>query len=127
MEFQRDDESLRKYWDMVGEAPKKVKGGKVGYIVKSGLLFRIFDQRRNRNARKQLLVPGKLTDKVLAVAHDGLLSGHCGIKRTLERVASNFYWPDMPNDVRRYCRSCDISKKASQEEYKEKHHCRGCQ
>ena len=111
MEFQREDESLRKYWDMVGEAPKKVKGGKVGYIVKSGLLFRIFDPRRNRNARKQLLVPGKLTDKVLAVAHDGLLSGHCGIKRTLERVASNFYWPDMPNDVRRYCRSCDICQK----------------
>jgi len=47
------------------------------------------------------------------VAHDGLLSGHCGIKRTLERVMSNFYWKEVTDDVRRYCRSCDICQKTA--------------
>ena len=62
---------------------------------------------------KQLMVPEKLISKVLSVAHDGLLSGHCGIKRTRERVMSNFYWKDVASDVKRYCRSCEVCQKTA--------------
>ena len=39
------------------------------------------------------------------------LSGHCGIKRTLERCYQIFHWKDVSEDVRRYCKSCDICQK----------------
>jgi hypothetical protein len=45
------------------------------------------------------------------LAHDSILSGHCGIRRTLNRVTSNFFWPGVGKDVARYCRSCDICQK----------------
>ena len=102
-EFQRDDPNLQKYWKMVGEEPKATRSGNIRYQEKSGLLYRVFKPKKKaRNPTKQLLVPQKLTMKVLAIAHDGLLSGHCGIKRTTDRVMSNFYWADVTNDVKHY-------------------------
>ncbi len=110
-EFQRDDPSLQRFWKLAGQKSMATRGGAVRYMEEAGLLFRLFERHESGNTAKQLLVPQKLTGKVLSVAHDGLLSGHCGIKRTLERVVSNFYWKDVSNDVRRYCRSCDVCQK----------------
>ena len=113
-EFQQDDPKLRKYWEMVTEEPRVIKGGQISFEEKNGLLYRKFEPVGKRTITKQLMVPQKLTRKVISVAHDGLLSGHCGIKRTLERVLSNFHWKDVSEDVRRYCKSCDICQKTVQ-------------
>ena len=47
----------------------------------------------------------------MSVAHDTITGGHLGIKKTREKIMSNFYWPGMYEDVARYCRSCDICQK----------------
>ena len=44
----------------------------------------------------------------MSVAQDTITGGHLGIKKTREKIMSNFYWPGMYEDVARYCRSCDI-------------------
>ena len=110
-ELQRDDIKLTKYWKLVTEVPKVIKGGQVSYEEKNGLLYRVLKSSKTNNSTKQLMVPKKLIRKVIAVAHDGLLNWPCGIKRTLERVLSNFHWKDVSEDVRRYCKSCDICQK----------------
>ncbi|GFS17524.1 Gypsy retrotransposon integrase-like protein 1 [Elysia marginata] len=38
--------------------------------------------------------------------------GHSvSIKRTKDKVLSNFYWPGVDGDVTRYCRSCDVCQR----------------
>ena len=47
----------------------------------------------------------------MSVAHDTITGCHLGIKKTREKIMSNFYWPGMYEGVARYCRSCDICQK----------------
>ena len=47
----------------------------------------------------------------MSVAHDTITGGHLGIKKTREKIMSNFYWPGMYEYVARYSRSCDICQK----------------
>jgi len=44
-------------------------------------------------------------------AHAGVMSGHQGVHRTLERVVKSFCWLGMSNDVNNFCHSCDICQR----------------
>ena len=52
-----------------------------------------------------------LREKVMKLAHDTVMSGHQGCKKTKDRIWSNFWWSGMGDDVKRYCRSCDICQR----------------
>lgn len=41
------------------------------------------------------------------MAHDEILAGHQGVKRTMHRVLAEFYWPELQSDVKRFVNSCD--------------------
>ena len=60
---------------------------------------------------KQVLVPTGLRPKILSLAHDMPFSAHMGIKRTLVRITSSFYWPGISRDVKTYCKSCNVCQK----------------
>ncbi|GFR95663.1 Gypsy retrotransposon integrase-like protein 1 [Elysia marginata] len=47
----------------------------------------------------------------MSVAHDSLTGANLGIRRTKDKVLSNFYWPGVDGDVTRYCRSCDVCQR----------------
>ena len=47
----------------------------------------------------------------MKVAHDTIMAGHQGVKKTYERVCAKFYWPGIHKDVTLYCRSCDICQR----------------
>ncbi|GFO45967.1 gypsy retrotransposon integrase-like protein 1 [Plakobranchus ocellatus] len=47
----------------------------------------------------------------MSVAHDSITGAHLGIRRTKDKVQSNFYWPGVNGDVTRYCRSCDVCQR----------------
>ncbi|KAF6030922.1 hypothetical protein EB796_010766 [Bugula neritina] len=57
------------------------------------------------------MVPSSLRKEVLQKAHDCIMSGHLGVKKTTDRVLSNFFWPGLNGDVVRFCQSCDICQK----------------
>ena len=42
------------------------------------------------------------------------MSGHLGIKKTLDRVVAEFFWPGICGDVARFCKSCDICQRTIQ-------------
>ena len=50
----------------------------------------------------------------MKIAHDGLMSGHQGITKTTDKILTQFYWPGLGEDVRHYCRSCDICQRTIQ-------------
>ena len=49
--------------------------------------------------------------RVMEVAHDSICGGHLGVKKTKDKIQTNFYWPRMHNDVIGFCRSCDVCQK----------------
>ena len=49
---------------------------------------------------QQVVVPNGLRNKVMALAHDSILGGHLGTKRTVDKVLSNFFWPGVGSDVK---------------------------
>ena len=57
---------------------------------------------------KQIMVPKCFRVRVMEVAHDSIFGGHLGVKKTKDRIQTNFYWPRMHNDVSGFCRSCDV-------------------
>ena len=59
----------------------------------------------------QLVLPANLREGVMEVAHDSILGGHLGGKKTLDRVTSNFHWPGVADNVQRYVQSCDICQR----------------
>jgi len=54
-----------------------------------------------------IYIPEKLRLEILQRYHDSPAAGHLGVKRTLELISRNFWWPKMETDVRAFIKSCD--------------------
>lgn len=59
----------------------------------------------------QLIVPEMYREDVMKLAHESLMAGHMATSRTTSRILSEFYWPGVESDVKRFCRSCDICQR----------------
>ena len=108
---QREDESLRKYWDRDGVL---VKGqAEISFEEKSGVLYRLYKHPYVNGGKplKQVMVPEKLRRPIMEVAHGSIMGGHMGIKKTSDEIQSAFYWPGIQGDVTRFCKSCDVCQK----------------
>jgi hypothetical protein len=112
---QQEDVSLNKLRQSADEGTVKdrVKGGTSKFIYKKGLLYREFSSPRVESGKlfTQLVVPETYRSKVLHLAHESLMSGHLGPKRTVSRVLTAFFWPGVQADGIRHCRSCDICQR----------------
>ncbi|XP_053393870.1 eukaryotic translation initiation factor 3 subunit A-like [Mercenaria mercenaria] len=90
---------------------KQCRGkGSVRFEIRNRLLYREYTAQ-NLDKSRQLIVPKCLRETVMKVAHDSLLSGHLGIRKTSDRVLGEFYWPGVMAEVRRYCQSCSICQR----------------
>ena len=56
----------------------------------------------------QLVVPQQYRKMEMKLAHESILSGHLAVKRTIQKVLSEFFWPGIASDIKRFCQSCDI-------------------
>ena len=74
-------------------------------------LYRFYKPSDKEDTMKQLMVPTKYRPQILKLGHDCAMAGHLGVRKTLDRILVNFFWPGMFGDVRRYCRSCDICQR----------------
>ena len=104
-EMQEQDLTLKTYWELAKQ--KDMEVGNIEFLVKKDLLYRKFKSKDGREVKLQLMAPELLREKIIELAHDGLLSAHLGSKKTLDRVTSNFYWRGVGDQVKRYCMSCD--------------------
>ena len=103
----QEDPSLSKY--MTEKAPLVWNGKEVSHVKRKGVLYRITKKIDvEKEELKQILVPKDLKKKVMEVAHDTMLAGHMRVKKTEDRILTNFYWPGIHQDVASFCRSCDV-------------------
>jgi hypothetical protein len=104
---QQSDPTFSVLWQKAGG--NSAEAGKAKFEIKGGLLYRRHGDFKEGNS--QLVLPQQLSDEVLKLAHDCILGGHQGIKKTYERVAAHFYRPGIHADVDRYCKSCDMCQR----------------
>ncbi|MCG8096943.1 MAG: DDE-type integrase/transposase/recombinase [Candidatus Thiodiazotropha endolucinida] len=113
---QVDDPTLENIRKRVVSGNKTVSRGlnrgETRFIEKKGLAYREFT--KGNKVSFQLVVPQSFRGKVLKLAHETLMSGHMGIRKTLDRVVTEFYWPGICGDVARFCKSCDICQRTIQ-------------
>ena len=112
MEEQNKDPGLQQVrnWVKEGKTRKCRGSGTSKFIEHKGLLQREFETKDGKSYH-QLVVPTKFRPTVLKIAHESLLAGHLGVRKTTERVLTEFYWPGVCSDVARFCRSCDICQR----------------
>ncbi|XP_072166477.1 uncharacterized protein [Diadema setosum] len=112
---QKADPTLAKAWRAAesGQKTTTSKGNESKFLVHRGLLYREFQSTKLEYGKpvRQLAVPSAYRDGLMALAHDGIMSGHLKTQKTLDRLQQSFYWPGMGDDVRRYCISCDICQR----------------
>ena len=77
-----------------------------------GLIYRQFTLRGKTTW--QLVVPSSLTNKVMTLAHESLIAGHLGIRKRIDRVVAEFFWPGVCCDVTCFCKSCNKCQRTVQ-------------
>ena len=109
-QLQQEDVTLNKIQNYDADK-KKMKDEKVAYECRNGIWFRQYRANKETEPVDQLVVPASLRYKIMCMAHECLMGGHLGIKKTKDKVQASFYWPGINGDITRFCRSCDICQR----------------
>jgi hypothetical protein len=56
----------------------------------------------------QLYIPDDSRNEVMSTLHDDKLAGHVGWTKTYAKGIQKYYWPNMKQDIQKYCASCDV-------------------
>ena len=79
-------------------------------VISLGLMVEVVDDRNRQMAiMYEMRAGADITDELTAKG----LSGHVGINKTVECIASRYYWPDINEAVCKYvntCLVCQIAK-----------------
>ena len=75
-------------------------------FLKNNVLYKRWERLGKNNYFNQLIVPKKMQDSVLRIAHDSISSAHLGVNKTLEKIKRNYYWYGMKDDVKNWIRKC---------------------
>lgn len=77
--------------------------------VKDGVLYRIFEPTAGKGIPTlQMVIPESMKEAVLKDLHEGVLGGHLGEDKTLEKVKQHFYWPGYHNEVCEWVKTCGV-------------------
>ncbi|GFS08466.1 Pol polyprotein [Elysia marginata] len=69
-------------------------GGKVNSFEKArGIVYCRYEDPGHNVSIKQVVLPKSLRQYVMSVSHDTMTRAHLGIRRTKDKILSNFYWP----------------------------------
>ena len=85
LQEQSKDKSLEVCF-LQAQKPNEGEGKKSLYFVEGGLLYRLYV--REGETWSQLVVPQVLRHRVLSLGHESIMSGHLGIQKTSDRIAS---------------------------------------
>ena len=75
--------------------------------LRSDVLFRTFTKANGIDTYEQLVLPRSLKQDVLYQMHNSVTAGHMGVKKTKEKILTDFYWFKMKPDIALYIKRCD--------------------
>ena len=88
--------------------------GKATFLKKNDLLYRKFSSPNVEQGKifEQLIVPEQYRELVMQLAHESILTGHLSVMSSVHKVLSEYYWPGIYRDVKRFVQSCEVCKSA---------------
>ncbi|XP_037803935.1 uncharacterized protein LOC119598356 [Penaeus monodon] len=92
-----------------------IKNRSEKYEIVKGLIHRVCVNSKHAYevGVKQLVVPRKFINVILATAHDSPVAGHFSHRKTADKIFHKFFWPGAGAEIKRYCRSCHVCQKTS--------------
>ena len=86
--------------------------GKAIFLKKNDLLYRKFSSPNVEQGKifEQLIVPEQYRELVMQLAHESMLTGHLSVTSSVHKVLSEYYWPGIYRDVKRFVQSCKVCK-----------------
>ena len=115
IQAQQNDKTLQKMWKIAEQVDtgKSQANGSWRIEVHKSILSRVYEDRRGEASRvmKQIMVAQIYRYQVMKLAHEAIVGGHLGAKKTTDRVTSSFHWPGITGDIRRFCQSCDLCER----------------
>ena len=86
--------------------------GKATFFKKNDLLYRKFSSPNVEQGKifEQLIVPEQYRELVMQLAHGSILTGHLSVTSSVHKVLSEYYWPGIYRDVKRFVQSCEVCK-----------------
>src|SRR5271154_1523462 len=86
------------------------------FVQSDGLLLRYVGPRgkpwEDESMYWRVWIPDSLTERVIELSHDNLLSGHLGIRKTYKKLEERVYFRYLRKAVSNYVRSCESCQKA---------------
>ena len=82
------------------------------FHIRDGLLLRKAHTELG-DPRDLIVIPKKLRHYLFHIAHTHALAGHLGKKRTADKVARHFYWPNLGQDIQQWCKECVSCQKGN--------------
>ena len=84
--------------------------GKATFFKRNDLLYRKFSSPNVEQGKifEQLIVPEQYRELVMQLAHESILTGHLSVTSSVHKVLSEYYWPGIYRDVKRYVQSCEV-------------------
>ncbi|POS82770.1 hypothetical protein EPUL_005785, partial [Erysiphe pulchra] len=107
----KTNQEERPSWQEVANLSRSVKAYWAQWnsiVVDAGLLKRVVENAEGNQKKLQLLVPKRRIPEVLRQLHDGVTGGHLGVHKTLEKARERFYWPNLKEDIKDWCRNCVV-------------------
>jgi hypothetical protein len=73
------------------------------------VLYR-YKKRSGKRTKKdlQLVLPKKYREEIMEAHHDEPIAGHLGQFKTIERIAKNYWWPNMAEEIKTWVRECQV-------------------
>lgn len=109
---QGSDDWYIKMLSKVALSPKRFKD----WQIVDGKLFYKFREKTvvSNNDPWRLVIPESQRINAIIDSHDIPSAGHMGIKRTIQKCLSRYYWPGLGLDVQKYVISCETCNTAKQ-------------
>ena len=91
--------------------------GKATFFKRNDLLYRKFSSPNVEQGKifEQLIVPEQYRELVMQLAHESILTGHLSVTSSVHKVLSEYYWPGIYRDVKRFVQSCEVCKSVPHE------------
>ena len=84
--------------------------GKATFFKRNDLLYRKFSSPNVEQGKifEQLIVPEQYRELVMQLAHESVLTGHLSVTSSVHKVLSEYYWPGIYRDVKRFVQACEV-------------------
>ncbi|CAF4243720.1 unnamed protein product, partial [Didymodactylos carnosus] len=76
------------------------------FVLYNNILFRLVAKRKHATKSKVPYLPVSMLNTALEAFHDHPMSGHFGVQRTLCKIRTRFWWPNMRKSIEHYISSC---------------------